>query len=336
MRRSNRIFALVLLLVGFHERSANAQIAIPGPPKGHLPTELLQCRSYCRATELQLRNIEAKFPTLEIEVLSAKAAWSVSPFAKGADAIEADIKKQTGSKGIDQLQKVDAETLKRASANMDIKTEGEAREFLFDVGRRAKGEIEFPMVRGNLLWHYAPYQNSPDLEFTHGYVVPVDHTMKGEIKVSFKVPMSWKIEDTPEPSLVAFRNCYGHGNVWCTIFVSELKSSEGNPVTAEDRFAAYSRESLEQEYLSMGIKLKTFSKTKLNGMPALMFTREQPVEQLDVKATRAAQAIRVFHKGYSISFQINTLGPTDSDLAEKRIKKNELLFKSIARSLVVK
>ena len=120
-----------------------------------------------------------------------------------------------------------------------------------------------------------------------------------------------------------------------TVLVSPTVDELGQPVTAQEKFDAYSEEALRTEYRSLGIELKSFSKTKVNGMPALMFTREQPFEQLGQKATRAAQVIRAFSGRDMISFQINTLGPVDDTKGSDRIKKNEALFKMVGGSLRV-
>ena len=147
--------------------------------------------------------------------------------------------------------------------------------------------------------------------------------------------MSWKSEKSPKTELMSFRNCYGHGNFWMTVLVSPTVDELGQPVTAQEKFDAYSEEAIRTEYRSLGIELKSFSKTKVNGMPALMFTREQPFEQLGQKATRAAQVIRAFSGRDMISFQINTLGPVDDTKGSDRIKKNEALFKMVGGSLRV-
>jgi hypothetical protein len=325
--------AELLFLVG----SANAQqgIAIPGSPKGDLPTELLQCRTYCRGMERSLQSLEKRFPSLSIEILAASASWKSSPFAGGCDAIEEDIIKDAGEKGRAMLKKLDDDTWAEAVKHIQIRSEAEARDFLALVDRRAKGEIEVEMVRGNLLWQYKPFQESPEKEVAKGYVQKVTHTASTDRKIVFEVPMSWKSEKSPKTELMSFRNCYGHGNVWMTVLVSPTVDELGQTVTAQEKFDAYSEDALRTEYRRLGIELTSFSKTKVNGMPALMFTREQPFEQLGQKATRAAQVIRAFAGSEMISFQINTLGPEDNTKGADRIKKNEALFMMVGGTLRV-
>lgn len=323
--------AIFLSLVG----PANSQqgIAIPGSPKGDLPTELLQCRTYCRSMERSLQLLEKRFPSLSVEIVAANASWNTSPFAGGCNAIDAGIIDDAGEKGRAMLKKLDEDTWAEAAKYVHIKSEIEAREFLALVDRRAKGEIEVEMVRGNLLWQYKPFQDAPEKEVAKGYVQKVKHTASTDRKILFEVPMSWKSEKCPKIELMSFRNCYGHGNVWMTVLVSPTVDQLGQTVTAQEMFDAYSEDALRTEYRQLGIELTSFSKTKVNGMPALMFTRQQPNEQLGQKATRAAQVIRAFSGSQMISFQINTLGPEGDTKGADRIKKNEVLFKMIGGSL---
>jgi hypothetical protein len=325
--------AIFLFFVG----PANAQqgIAIPGSPKGDLPTELLQCRTYCRSMERSIQSLEKRFPSLSVEILAANASWKSSPFAGGCAAIEEDIIKDAGEKGRAILKKLDDDTWAEAVKHIQIRSETEARDFLALVDRRAKGEIEVEMVRGNLLWQYKPFQDTPEKEVARGYVQKVTHTASTDRKIVFETPMSWKSEKSPKTELMSFRNCYGHGNVWMTVLVSPTVDELGQTVTAQVKFDAYSEEALRTEYRRLGIELTSFSKTKVNGMPALMFTREQPFEQLGQKATRAAQVIRAFSGSQMISFQINTLGPEGDTKGVDRIKKNEVLFKMVGGSLRV-
>lgn len=327
-------FPLLLFCIG-HLLTVNslAQIELPGDPKPDLHVELLQSRAYCRTMEMQIENIRKIYPNLAIQAVAADAAWKTSPFAKGARNIEADIRKQTKGEGNAMLEKIDAQLWEQVQPYIKMQSQEDALDFLTLVGRRAKGEIEVEMVRGNLLWQYPPYQEKPELEFTQGYTTSITHPQTSRVKVTFQRPMSWKIMKQENEQLLGLLNCYGHGNVWCTVVISPLKAADGTPLTADERYAAYNQEGLAEDYKTLGITLKSFTKTKLNGMPALMFTREQIHEQLGSKTLRAAEVIRVFHKGCSISFQINTLGPVDSDLAEKRIQRNDALFKQIAGSV---
>lgn len=336
MRHRDLPFAfLAILLLLVAPAQSQQGIAIPGSPKGDLPTELLQCRTYCRSMERSLQSLEKRFPSLSVEILAANASWKSSPFAGGCDAIEEDIIKDAGEKGRAMLKKLDDDTWAEAVKHIQIRSEAEARDFLSLVDRRAKGEIEVEMVRGNLLWQYKPFQDTPEKEVAKGYVQKITHTASTDRKIVFEVPMSWKSEKSPKTELMSFRNCYGHGNVWMTVLVSPIVDELGQTVTAQEKFDAYSEEALRTEYRRLGIELTSFSKTKVNGMPALMFTREQPFEQLGQKATRAAQVIRAFSGSQMISFQINTLGPEGDSKGVDRIKKNEALFKMVGGSLRV-
>lgn len=332
--------ALCLTLLFFQMLSsvvlpAEPYVAIPGTPKGDLPTELLQSRMYARGIEWKLNKLEKAFPSLAVEVYAARASWLSSPFASGCDAIEADIIKKAPEEGKALLAQMDAASWKELAKYDDVATVKTAREFLKLVDSRAKGAIEVDLVRGNLLWNHPVYSKSPEKEFSDGFSRRIQHTANSGMEVTFEVPMSWKAEVSPKKELVGFRNCYGHGNVWMTVLINPTVDENGMPVRADELYARYTEDMLRQSYEVLGIELTSFLKTRVNGMPAFMFTRRQPYEQLGERALRAAQVIRVFRGRYMINFQINTFGPEEGTVGEDRIRKHQALFKMIGGSLRV-
>lgn len=325
--------ATLLLIPRGH---AQADIPLPGTPEGDLRMELLQCRAFCKGIEIHLALIEKRFPGLGLETATAKAAWITSPFAGACRAIEEDISRQdTRGEARAFLKEADRKTEEEIVKLDLIRNQEAALDFLKLTGRRAKGEIEIPMVRGNLLWQYRPYQEPPEKEAGDGFMQTVSHPFPTGPAIRFQVPMSWKEVPTGKPGLMSFMNCYGHGNVWMTVLVQPTVDALGQPVSGQEKFDAYNQEDLAAEYARMDITLTSFMKTKVNRLPALLFTRKQPYEQLGTKAQQASEAIRVFTRDHLVAFQINTLGPEDKATAEERIKKNRALFKMIGGSLGV-
>lgn len=329
-------FACAVLLA-WETASAQSQpsLAIPATPRGDMATEALQSLSYCRALKRTLAVVEKNYPQLRLETTAARASWESSPFAIACDNIETEIRKDAGEQGAALLGQIDEAQSKELATYDVVGTEEKAREFLKLVDRRAKGEMEVDMVSGTLLWNHKPYQNEPGREFRDGFTRSVEHTSGGSSRITFDAPMSWKRQESPEKNIMSFQNCWGHGNVWMTVLVLPTTNSLGRTIPAEEKFEAYGRDSLKEEYERLGITLTSFMKTKVRNMPALFFTREQPFEELGSKATRAAEVIRVFVGTNEISFQINTLGPEGQPTAANRIKKNQELFKMIGGSLRV-
>lgn len=298
-----------------------------------MPTELMQSRTYCRTLEKHLETIEKDFPSLAIEVLAASATWKSSPFASGCNAIEAQMIEQMGGDAVEHLKKLDEKLWQEYGQRVRVTTEEQARAFLKMTEKRSKGDIEVEMVRATLLCNHKPFQDHPEKEFELGYTREITHTASSGMEIVFQIPMSWKIEDSPQREIMSFRNYAGHGNVWMTVLVNPTVDAAGTPITGQEKFEAYSEESLRAEYKRLGINLNSFVKTKVNSMPALMFTRDQLYEQLGQRATRAAEVIRAFVQDQQISFQINTLGPEGETTAAKRIQKNQALFKMIGGTL---
>jgi hypothetical protein len=332
-----KIALLIFGILGMTCLSSEAQNAsslpVPGTPNGDLATELLQSRGYCVGLENTLDFIEEHFPELSVDVLAARSAWLASPFAGGVRSIEADIRLKAGVSAEKTMKALDEAIAKEVQKRREIQSTKDALSFLELVAKRAKGEIEVEMVRGNLLWNYKPYQENPEREFLAGFIDRKTIETSSGPHVEFDVPMSWKQDKTENPSLMGFKNCYGHGNVWMTVLVSPATDFDGNKIKGSEMFDLLTEQSLKASWAALEIELLTFQKTKVNNMPAIHATRRQPYEQLGVRATRAAEVIRVFRGDSVINFQINTLGPEGQDIAQDRLKKNSALFRLIGLSL---
>jgi hypothetical protein len=335
------LFAVVHLIYSVSaSAAATAQVApehIPGNPTGELPTELLQARAYVLSMERQMTSLEKRFPALKADILIARSCWKTSRFAKGCEAIDADIRHKTGAKGLAELEEKMADIYAKSDKLAEIRNQAEALDFLQLVEKRAKGAIEVPMVRGNLLWQNKDLRDKPHLEFEEGYTQTTSHTAvfpRGKV-VKFAVPMSWKANPSENAAVMSFQNQYGHGNVWMTVLVTTCVDESGQVVEASTAFEKFSESTLQNDYERLGITLRKFNRTKLMNRPAIMFSRTQPFENLGHKATRDAEVIQVFTNGLVVNFQINTLGPLDEAIGQERLAKNRELFHSIATSMKV-
>ena len=311
------------------------EIPIPVAPKEGLPGELIQSRGYAVGLERQMAYVSESFPTLAKEVVLAESSWKASPFYTSTRFLEKEIVDILGDKGRQLMQEMDAMMWDEFVKHHKNMTVLDAREFLVRVAEQAKGDIKVDMVRGQLLSHYKPFQENPEKEMSQGYVKPVVHTAEIGRRIEFHIPMSWKQGKTAETELMAFRSNYGHGDLWMTVtvFPSLRAFFDPMPMGEEEAYGQLTEDFLRADYKKLGIELTSFTKTKLNGVPVVMFTRRQPYKQPGTKSIRAAQAIRVFTGNYKINFQINTLGPEGEPQAEERIKEFEPLFKLIGSSL---
>lgn len=310
------------------------EFPVPGPPAGDLPMELLQARAYCRGMEAALAKVLKDFPALATDAVMANATWRSSPFAKGADAIEADFKARAGKRATAELLAMDEKLIRTARLLSDIKTEAEATAFLDLVNKRSKGEIEVPMVRASLLWQYPPYQKNPEKEFRDGYQVPVDFTSPDGVKLHFKMPMSWRESPRAAKDGVDYVACWGHATTWFTLIVKPITGEDGTVLPAADVFDTMTRDTTEEQYSRLGITLKEFTKTKLNGAPAIMQTMEAPYEQLGKKAAHAMLAVLVFHGTHTLNLQLHAMAPvTVEGEAMRRAATYRPLFEAIAGTL---
>ena len=308
---------------------------LPGTrPKEELAVELMQARTYCRGVEIQLEKIRKKYPALKMQVLVAETSWKASPFFGGGKAIEKDMRAQAGKAADDFLKDIDRKGLElMKELGTDPQTALEADLFLASLEEQAKGKFPFPAVRGNLLWQHKPYQEKPEKEFQHGYVETRQHPQYPGLSV--EIPMSWKQKTSPYKDAMDFSHCYGHGLLSFSLRVKPYPPIAGIEYTPQDAFDEMNREIAEEEYGTQGMILKTFTKTRLNGMPAVLTTFNQAKEQLGLKFVIEGEIIQVLAEDHIIMLMLFSPGPEASDAGVKRLQKNSPLFKMVAASLKV-
>ncbi len=325
---------LLALLITFLPALALSQ-EVPGTrPREELEVELLQARSYCRGLELQIEKVRKMYPKLKVELLAAETSWKASPFYQASKSIDEGMRAQVGKAATDFLKDIDAKGLAlMKELGTDPKTELEAKIFLASLETHAKGKFAFPSVRGNLLWQYKPYQDKPEKEFEHGFVESVQHPLNPGL--SLKVPMSWKAKPSKSKDTLAFSNNYGHGFITFNFTPKPYPLLAKLVATPQETFDSITKEITEEEYKELGMTLKTFSKTQLNGMPAVIITVSKPVEQLGTKLVLEFEVIQVLAKKQMLIFSLCSPGPADSDAGLKRLQKNEPLFKAIVSSLEI-
>jgi hypothetical protein len=167
----------------------------------------------------------------------------------------------------------------------------------------------------------------------HGYVESIEHPEHPGINL--KVPMSWKSKPTRFKNAMNFTHCYGHGVLSFSMRVESYPLLAGLIASPQDIFDAMTEEAAAEEFGGLGMTLKTFSKTKLNGMPAAVMTLTQPMEQLGAKFVFEISMIQVLSKENIILLMLYSPGPENSDAGLKRLKKNDPLFKLVASSLTI-
>lgn len=216
------------------------------------------------------------------------------------------------------------------------RTKAEAMQFLDLVVKRSKGEIEVPMVRGTLLWQNPVYQKNPEREFSDGFRVPVTYTADDGAKAEFKLPMSWKKRQrekkTAGDNYVA---CWGHGKVSINVVTAPTAGPGGLVLPAEQAFAEITEETLKEEFAGTDVRVSDFSKTKLNNMPALMYTQEQTLEQLGIKVSMAVRMVMAFKGTHMVVVHLTVIAPDGEGEGVRRLQTWLPVFTAVAGSLTL-
>jgi len=306
-----------------------SSIAIPGNPKGDLMTELLQSVTFARSMEVTLKQVINQHPSLKVDAVAAQASWQYSPFARGARFIEEDIRNDAGKVGHQLLSKIDDMSRDAVGTYAPVDSLETALEFLRLVDRRAKGNIEVPMVRGMLLWNCPEYQNNPEKEILDGYVSKESSTKDG-VEVAAEWPMSWKLATARNPRILQkLQSYWGHGKLSGMVRIDTVQLPTEVEVGPDDLYEAATQEMLQEE--APETKFLSFKKTNLNGRRVILTTSVTEMEQLTVRINMVSMMLYVYHRNICASITcMAAAAPSDEPSAV--LKKNEKVFLAIISS----
>jgi hypothetical protein len=306
-----------------------SSIAIPGNPKGDLMTELLQSVTFARSIEVTLKQVINQHPSLKVDAVAAQASWQYSPFARGARFIEEDIKNDAGKDGQHLLSKIDDISRNAVGTYAPVDSLERALEFLRLVDRRAKGNIEVPMVRGMLLWNCPEYQNKPEKELLDGYVSNECATKDG-VEVSAEWPMSWKLATARNPNILQkFQSHWGHGKLSGMVRIDTLPLPDGVVIGPDELYEEATQEMLQEEVPQS--KFLSFKKTHLNGRRVILTTTATEVEQLTARINMVSMMLYVYHRNICATITCMAAAAPSEDPSAV-LKKHEKVFLAIISS----
>ena len=306
-----------------------SSIAIPGNPKGDLMTELLQSVTFARSMEAALKQVINQHPALKVDAVAAQASWQYSPFARGARFIEEDIKNDAGKDGQHLLSKIDDMSRNAVGTYAPVDSLETALEFLRLVDRRAKGNIEVPMVRGMLLWNCPEYHDKPEKEILDGYVSKERSTKDG-VEVSAEWPMSWKLATARNPKILQkLQSHWGHGKLSGMVRIDTVPLPTEIEIGPDDLYEEATQEMLQGE--APQTKFLSFKKTNLNGRRVILTTSVTEMEQLTERINFVSMTLYAYHR--NICAQITCMAAAaPSDEPSAVLKKHEKVFLAIISS----
>jgi hypothetical protein len=306
-----------------------SSMAVPGNPKGDLMTELLQSVTFARSMEATLKQVIDQHPELKVDAVAAQASWQYSPFARGARFIEEDIKNDAGKDGQNLLSKIDEMSRNAVSTYAPLDSLEKALDFLRLADRRAKGNIEVPMVRGILLWNCPEYQDKPEKEILDGYVSK-ESSNKDGVEVSAEWPMSWKLATARNPKILQkLHSHWGHGKLSGMVRIDAVPLPTDIEIGPDELYEETTQEMLQGE--APQIKFLSFKKTSLNGRRVILTTSVTEMEQLTERFNIVSMTLYAYHRNICAQITCMAAVPPSDDPSEA-LKKHEKVFLAIIGS----
>ena len=301
-------------------------------PTKELAANASKTYGYSVGQNLTLSRIEKKYPSLSGEVMQVGSEFNLS-FGSSLKNLDAFLQKNLGSNWVEVkkvLQKRIAEKLTKQTM-----TKSQAVQFIDSVKKRAKGDIESPVLE-TLLIFKPGYEEHPEQEFLDGYRYTYrnDGTGKSKgVEFSIKAPKTWTAKEGNRPNVV--QKFIAPSGAMLMIIVKDLPLEPNEQVTQSDisDMLANGETKLflppDSTYIDGG-------KMTLEGLPGFWI-------QYKIKASRVRMSIEmesimytVFYKNRMIQIQgTNTISVNGDKIEDGGIKKYERLFDLMANSFVI-
>ena len=276
-----------------------------------------------------LNTIKKRYPKLSNQVFIAKSEFDLS-FSKSINNIDTLIGKYDGWNSV----KKDIE--KDIHKNIDLSglTYTEAINFIDEVKKRAKGDIESPVLE-TLLMLNPSYENNPEKEFYDGFkkkYVSDDFKKSKGVEFSLDLPMSWVSKKANRPNIVRkFIAQNGHSVEMAMVLVYDFP--EGKYLSNIDIKSTVNKKDM-QEAVPPNAILKDFGFIKLETMPGYWQRYSMIVQRVRKVMTIEMLAYTIFYGDKLIQIQFQVGDFDNKDLVE-RFEKFEPLFDSIINSFVL-
>ncbi len=301
--------------------------------RSSLPSDLGRAYGYYTGQKFSIERIKQLYPALAGEAAKAQARFDVV-FKASYDNIGKELKAGLGPRW-DAYEKQLSDQLTTSLASLD---QAAAENFIREVGLRAKGQIESPVLE-TLLTYNPEFQNDPAKEFLSGFTQiyrTKDHPKAKGVDFQIQYPRSWRAKEGLRPNviqLITSQNGRGFENT--ALMVKDIDLPRGYVVTEEELDDFFSPE----EMRDMVPEEATFISAKpvvIDRHKGGMIVWEQIAQRVDRKVyTRNVQFVTLYKN--KMLFLQCMVGSVSDDPASLRatFEKYEPLFKLIANSFVI-
>jgi len=313
------LFIILTFTISLYSLSLNKQTIM----------DISRTYGYYQGQQYSLDTIKKKYPKLSNQVFIAKSEFDLS-FSKSIKNIDTLMGKYDG------WQSIKKDIVNNIHNKLDLSnlTYNESVDFLNSVKRRAKGNIETPVLE-TLLMLNPSYEENPEKEFYNGFRkrYQCDDFKKSKgVDFSIDVPMSWASKKANRPNIVRkFISRNGHSIEMAMILVYNFPN--GKHLSVNDIKNTVNKRDMK-EALPPNAILKDYGYIILETLPGYWQRYSMTIQRVRKTMTIEMLAYTIFYgdKLIQIQFQV---GDFNNKNLEKRFKKFEPLFDSIINSFVL-
>ncbi len=282
--------------------------------------------------EYTLDEISKKYSSLSNDVLLARSEFDLS-FASSFKNLDEYMQKNLGS-GWGEIKKTFKKRITDTLKNQRM-TKRLAIQFIDTVKKRAKGEIESPVLE-TLLIFKSGYEENPEQEFLDGYRYTYRNNGVGKskgVKFTIKVPKTWIAKDGNRPNIVQKFVSHSGANILVLIKNIPLQANE---VFSEKDMSEMLTDDNRKLLMPPNSTYINSGKLTLEGLPGLWIQYKTKAGRVRMSIEMESIMYMVIYKNKMIQIQgMNVISVNSDKIENGGIKKYEKLFDLMANSFVI-
>lgn len=291
--------------------------------------DLTKTYGFYKGQSYMLKLIMDEYPELKNEVNIANHTFRAS-FSSSLKSIRSILEKN---------QKLFKDTnfqLLEIYKNMKVYSKSKAIEFINIVKKRAKGELESPIIE-NLLIYNPIYNKNPRKELEDGF--KKFYFSKGSPKakgVSFEVsvPQSWKSEEARRPNIVRkFISKNGFGEVFIMIIIKKIPIPDDMILSNKDIKDYLITDDIIKT-VDSGVLLNDYGRFSLENIPGFWQEVEMPVSRGEHTLDTKSKHYIFYYQNRMIMIQLMTADMKNKKYLET-FNQYEPILKWVVNSFVL-
>ena len=279
---------------------------------------------------MTLDKIEEKYPDLKDSIKKAEIEFELS-FGKAQHNITAKLKEMLGS-NFKEYQLKSIEQLKQYLQNQKI-TREVAVEFINKMEKRAKGEIQSPVLETILMYQFMGF---PVNEFSKGFTNKFstkNHSKAKGLNIGVEIPKSWSNEEADRPNIVQkFISEKGEGRATIQIIIKQIPYPDNYEPTKKEIEAFFTVNQM-QEMVSSDGEFISGKEIILDNQPGGQLIFKEKIKRLDFEIDHQIVNYITIFKSRMVFLQCLVSGINTNNL-DSKFNKFYPLFRQVANSLL--